>query len=238
MRDSSLVDATKYRSIVGGLRYLVNTRPDIAFAVGFVSRFLEQPREDHRAAVKRLIRYISGTLNHGVYYSRVEEGPCRLIGYSDSDHAGDIDDRRSTSGILYCLSGNPITWQSSKQKVVALSSCEAEYIAAATGACQGVWLARLLKDLVGSEPEAPVLKVDNKSAIDLSRNPVHHDRSKHIDTKFHYIRECVDGGKIVLEQISTDDQLADILTKSLGRVKFQELRDRIGVVSNKFLRQD
>jgi hypothetical protein len=116
---------------------------------------------------------------------------------------------------------------------VALSTCEAEYIAAGSGACQGVWLARLLKELVGSELRAPVLKVDNKSAIDLSKNPVHHDRSKHIEVKYHYIRECVEGGKIVLEQISTRDQLADIMTKPLGRVLFQELRDRVGIVNIK-----
>jgi hypothetical protein len=117
--------------------------------------------------------------------------------------------------------------------VVALSTCEAEYIAAGSGACQGVWLARLLKELVGSELRAPVLKVDNKSAIDLSKNPVHHDRSKHIEVKYHYIRECVEGGKIVLEQISTRDQLADIMTKPLGRVLFQELHDRVGIVDIK-----
>lgn len=135
--------------------------------------------------------------------------------------------------MLFNLGLSPITWQSSKQKVVALSSCGPKYIAAAAGACQGVWLARLLKDLIGSEPGAPVLKVDNKSAINLSKNPVHHDRSKHIDTKYHYIRECVDGGRIILEQIPTVDQLADILTKSFGRMKLQELCDRIGVVNVK-----
>jgi hypothetical protein len=131
------------------------------------------------------------------------------------------------------LGQSPITWQSNKQKVVALSSCEAEYIAAGSGACQGVWLARLLKELLGTESGAPVLKVDNKSAIDLSKNPVHHDRSKHIEVKYHFIRECVESGKIILEQISTKDQLADIMTKSLGRVLFQELRDRIGIVNIK-----
>jgi hypothetical protein len=161
-----------------------------------------------------------------------------LVGFSDSDHAGDIDDRRSTTGVLYYLGSSPVTWQSSKQKVVALSSCEAEYIAAANGACQGVWLARLLGDLIGAESGAPTLKVDNKSAIDLNKNPVHHDRTKHIDVKYHYTRERVDVGRIVLEQISTGDQLADVLTKSLAHVKFQELCERIGVINIKYLRQD
>ena len=162
-----------------------------------------------------------------------KKGDHQLIGYSDSDYAGDVDDRKSTSGMLYCLGASPITWSSGKQKVVALSSCEAEYIAAAYGACQGIWLARLLKDLLGGRPGAPILRVDNKSTIDLAKNPIHHDRSKHIETKYHFIRKSVEDGKIVLEKISTGDQLADIMTKSLARVKFQELRDRIGVVNIK-----
>jgi transposase InsO family protein len=238
--ESPLVNVTEYRSMVGSLRYLVNTRPDIAYAVGFVGRFLEEPHEDHRSAVKHILRYVAGTPDHGLFYRRKEgeSGNIRLVGFSDSDFAGDVDDRKSTTGVLYCLGDSPITWHSTKQKVVALSSCEAEYIAAGSGACQGVWLARLLKELTNSESVAPVLKVDNKSAIDLSKNPVHHDRSKHIEVKYHYIRECVEGGKIVLEQISTKDQLADIMTKSLGRVLFQELRDRVGVVNVKNQLQD
>jgi hypothetical protein len=181
------------------------------------------------------MRYVAGTVDYGLFYRSREKkgGQAQLIGFSDSDFAGDIDDRKSTTWVLFCLGDSPITWHSSKHKVVALSSCEAEYIAAGSGTCQGVWLARLLKELVDSGSEAPVLRVDNKSAIDLRKNPVHHDRSKHIEVKYHYIRECVEKGKIVLEQISTRDQLADIMTKSLGRVLFQELRDRIGIVNIK-----
>jgi hypothetical protein len=236
--ESPLVDAIEYRSLIGGLRYLMNTRPDITFAVNYLSRFLEKPKEDHRMAVKHLLRYVAGTLDYGVFYRRGEKGVHQLIGYSDSDYAGDIDDRKSTSGMLYCLGSCPITWSSGKQKVVSLSSCEAEYIAVAYGACQGVWLARLLKGLIGSKPGAPILRIDNKSAIDLAKNPVHHERSKHIETKYHYIRKSVEDGKICLEQVATGDQLADIMTKSLPHVKFQELRDRIGVVNIKFQRQD
>jgi hypothetical protein len=153
-----------------------------------------------------------------------------LTGYSDSDMAGDVDDRKSTSGILYFLDGNPVAWQSQKQRVVALSSCEAEYIAGAAAACQGVWLQRLLQDVVGTSVPPPELKMDNQSAIALSKNPVLHDRSKHIDTKFHYICECVDGGAVRLVFVSTQGQLADIMTKSLGKSKFQELRELIGVI--------
>jgi hypothetical protein len=232
-QESPLVDATEYRSLIGGLRYLMNTRPDITFAVNYLSRFLEKPKEDHCMAVKHLLRYVAGTLDDGVFYRREEKGVHQLIGYSDSDYAGDIDVRKSTSGMLYCLGSSPITWSSGKQKVVALSSCEAEYIATAYGACQGVWLAQLLKGLIGSKPGAPILRIDNKSAIDLAKNPVHHERSKHIETKYHYIKKSVEDGKISLEQVPTGDQLADIMTKSLARVKFLELRDQIGVVNIK-----
>jgi len=124
-----------------------------------------------------------------------------------------------------------VAWQSQKQKVVALSSCEAEYIAGAGAACQVVWLMRLLKEVTGNEPPAPHLKMDNMSAIALSKNPVLHDRSKHIDTKFHFIRECVDKGIILLEYANTQDQLADLMTKALGRARFCELREKIGVVN-------
>jgi hypothetical protein len=143
--------------------------------------------------------------------------------------AGDIDDRKSTSGILYFLGDSPVAWQSQKQRVVALSSCEAEYIAGAAAACQGVWLRRLLEDMVGTDVSPPQLKMDNQSAIALSKNPVLHDRSKHIDTRFHFLRVCVDEGAVRLAFVSTQGQLADVLTKALGRTKFQELRELIGV---------
>jgi hypothetical protein len=144
--------------------------------------------------------------------------------------AGDVDTRKSTTGVLFFLGDRPVSWQSQKQKVVALSSCEAGYIAATTAACQAVWLARLLVDLTGEEPRVATLLVDNKSAISLIKNPVFHDRSKHIDLRFHYIRECVENKKVHVEFTSTASHLADILTKTLGRVKFQEMRSKIGVI--------
>jgi hypothetical protein len=222
-------DATEYRSIVGTLRYLVHTRPDLAYSVGYVSRFMEAPTTEHLAAVKHILRYIAGTKSYGCRYSRAT-GQETLIGFSDSDMAGDVDTRKSTTGVLYFLGRNLISWQSQKQKVVALSSCEAEYIAATTAACQGVWLSRLLGELQNKAAEKITLKVDNKSAISLCKNPVFHDRSKHIDTRYHFIRECVEDGRVEVEFIGTEGQLTDILTKALGRVKFQELRAAIGVV--------
>lgn len=183
-------DATAYRSIVGSLRYLVHTRPDISYSVGYVSRFMEAPTTEHLAAVKHILRYIAGTLHYGCMYKRRTNEAAVLNGFSDSDMAGDVDTRKSTTGVLFFFGESLISWQSQKQKVVALSSCEAEYIAATTAACQGIWLARLLSDLTNEQPGSVLLKVDNKSAISLSKNPVFHDRSKHIDTRYHFIREC------------------------------------------------
>jgi hypothetical protein len=234
---ANLVDKSHYRSIIGGLRYLTHTRPDITFAVGFLSRFMERPASDHYAAVKHLLRYIAGTLDYGCAYTQGNGAP-QLTGYSDSDHAGDTDDRKSTSGTLFFLGGSPVSWQSQKQRVVAISSCEAEYVAATTAACQGIWLARLLGEMLNEEPLQPKLLVDNKSAISLAKNPVFHERSKHIDIRYHFIRECVEQGRVGIDYIRTNDQLADVLTKALGRLVFQGLRRRIGMSEIIRQRQD
>ena len=231
------VDSTLYRSIIGGLRYLVHTRPDISFAVGYLSRFMEAPASDHYAAVKRLLKYIAGTIDYGCAYVRGKGTP-ELTGYSDSDHAGDIDDRRSTMGVLFFLGGSPVSWQSQKQRVVAISSCEAEYMAATTAACQGIWLARLVGEMLNTNVKQPRLLVDNKSAISLAKNPVFHDRSKHIELRYHFIRECVEEGRIYIDYICTNDQLADTFTKPLGRIRFLELRGRIGMTEISRQRQD
>ena len=191
------VDATEFRSLIGCLCCLVNTRPDIAHAVGIVSRFMEAPSVQHWAAMKQILRYVSGTLEHGCCY-KAGTGELKLTEFSDSNLACDVDDRKSTSGVVFFLGDSIITWTSQKQNIVALSSCEAEYTAAAAAACQGVWLSRLIGDLMGKTPSKFRLLVDNKSAIALCKNPVFHDRSKHIDTRFHYIRECIDEGMITL----------------------------------------
>jgi hypothetical protein len=208
---------------------------------------MEDPREDHWAAVKRLLRYVQGTTELGIAFPKrggiqlsvFSEAPPKasedatLTVFSDADMAGDVDGRRSTSGVLVFLGSSPIAWQSLKQKMVALSTCEAEYVAAATAACQVVWLRRLLAELTGAQVQPPALKVDNQPAIALAKNPVLHDRSKHIDVKFHFLRDCVDGGQLVIEFVDTRRQLADILTKSLGRLRFQELRGMIGMIEVK-----
>jgi hypothetical protein len=230
-RDSTAeeVDVTLYRRIVGSLRYLIHTRTDLTYAVGYVSRFLERSTEEHLHAVKKILHYIVGTLQYDLRYGR-RTGTTRLVGYCDNDLAGDIDTRKSTTGALFFLSKSLVSWQSLKQQVIALSSCEAEYIAATTAATQAIWMARLLGELLGREPEVVELNVDSKSSLTLARNPVFHERSKHIDLRYHFIQNCLAEGTVNATYINTVDQLADILTKALGRVKFQELRARIGMI--------
>ncbi|XP_066375121.1 secreted RxLR effector protein 161-like [Miscanthus floridulus] len=138
------VDATLYRSIDGGLRYLVHTRPNIAFVVGYVSRFMEDPIEDYWAVVKRLLCYVKGMVDQGIVFPKTGESRLQLTVFSDVDMAGDVDGWWSTSGVLVFLGSAPISWLSLKQKIVALSTCKAEYVAAAVAACQAVWLRRLL----------------------------------------------------------------------------------------------
>jgi hypothetical protein len=200
----------------------------LAFSVGYVSRFMQQPTKEHEQAVKRILSYCAGTLDYGLFYP--SPGAARFIGYSDSDHAGDIDTSKSTSGMLFFLGKCLISWQSVKQQVVALSSCEAEYIAASSASTQALWLARLLGDLLGREADAVDLRVDSKSALALAKNSVFHECSKHIRVKYHFIRDCLEERSVKAYYISTKNQLADFLTKSLGRIKFQELRSRVGVV--------
>ncbi|CAA7400665.1 unnamed protein product [Spirodela intermedia] len=225
-----LVDATAYRSIVGSLRYLVNTRPDLAFVVGYVSHFLEESRKDHLTAVKQILHYVAETKSWGLRYERKKEEQVQLTGFNDSDFAGDVDARKSTTGVIFFLANSPITWQSMKQKVVAQSNYEAEYIVAANAACQGVWLARVLAEVHGSALSVLMLRVDNKSAIALIKNLVLHRHSKHIEVKYHLVRESVEKGQINVEFIKSEEQLGDVLTKSLGKVKFHEFRAKIGLV--------
>jgi hypothetical protein len=223
------VDATQYRRLVGSLRYLAHTRPDLAFSVGYISRFMQRQMMEHQQAVKRIIRYVAGTLDHDLYYPRCP-GEAHLVRYSDSDHVDDIDTSKSTSGILFFFGKCLISWQSVKQQVVALSSCEAEYIAASTASTQALWLVRLLGDLLGRDTGAVELRVDSKSALALSKNPVFHEWSKHIRVRYHFIRGCLEEGSFKACYINTKDQLEDLLTKPLGRIKFLDLCSRIGMV--------
>lgn len=152
-----------------------------------------------------------------------------MIGYSDSSHNVDPDDGRSTTGNIFYLNGNPITWCSQKQETVALSSCEAEFMASTETARQAVWLQELLGEIINKESDKVVIRIDNKSAIALTKNPVFHGRSKHIHSRYHLIRECVERYQVAVEHVAGSKQKADILTKALGRLKYKEMKDLIGI---------
>lgn len=226
--DGDLVDPTEYRRIVGSLRYLTHTRPDLSFAVGVVSRFMEKPTTKHLQAVKGILRYVKGTVDYGLVYLK-GKNEVKICGYSDSDLAMDVNDRRSTSGMAFYINESLVTWTSQKQHCVALSSCEAEFMAATMATCQAIWIRRLLAEITGHAVEPAILHVDNKSALDLMKNPVFHGRSKHIDTRFHFIRECVENGEVTVVFVSSKEQRADILTKSMAKMKHKEMRELIGV---------
>src|ERR1043165_3264020 len=188
---------------------------------------MENPSTENVSAVNQILRYVKGTIDLGCTYRKGKEGLV-LHGYSNSDMAGDVDDRKSTTVMVFYLGPNPISWNSQKQKVVARSSGEAEYIAAGTAACQAVWMRRLLADLTKREVQKVLLKIGNQAAISLCKNPVHHERTKHIDVQFQYILECIEKGMVKVQHVNTKDR-ADILTKSLEWQKFLEMRKKIKV---------
>ncbi|KAK2988354.1 hypothetical protein RJ640_001539 [Escallonia rubra] len=180
------IDRTLFKSLVGSLTYLTCTRPDILYAVGYISRYMENPTTNHFKVAKRILRYFKGTTDLGIFYPA--SGDMKLVGYSDSDWARDVDDRKSTTGFVFYFGEAAFTWTSKKQSIVTLSTCEAEYVAATSTVCHAIWLRSLLKELLNKSTQ---IYVDNKSPIALAKNPVFHDRSKHINTRYHFIRESI-----------------------------------------------
>lgn len=204
-----------YRQAVGSLMYAATvSRPDISYAVGEVSRFMDNPNQQHIGALKRILRYLNHSKTMVITYGSNELGD--LIGFTDADFARDIDTRRSTTGYVFMLGNGAITWKSKRQKTVALSTTEAEYMAACDGAREAVWLRQLMKD-VGYEQERPTtMNIDNQSAILLIKNPELHHRTKHIDVRLHFIRDLYEDSIISAEYIETGKQLADVFTKPLA----------------------
>ena len=220
------VDQSLYRSMIGSLLYLTASRPDLCYSVGVCARFQANPKESHLAAVKRIIKYVSGTIDFGIWYS-FDTNPS-LVGFCDADWAGNAEDRKSTSGGCFFLGNNLVSWFSKKQNSISLSTAEAEYIAAGSSCTQLIWMKQMLEDY-GVTQGVLTLYCDNTSAINISKNPVQHSRTKHIDIRHHFIRELVEEKIISLEHVSTEKQLADIFTKGLDHKRFEELRSEIGL---------
>ena len=226
--DEEPADEKQYQAAVGSLNYAaIASRPDLSTAVGKLSQFMKSPSAEHWSAVKRVLRYVKGTLNLGLRFAHSDS--FKLVGYSDSDWAGCIDSRKSTSGLVFRVGSSTVSWSSKKQSVVALSSTEAEYIALCSAAQETVWLRKLFADLDMTQVEPTTVYEDNQGAICLAKNPTNHSRTKHIDVKYHFTREMVESGVMKVDYVSTSDMVADTLTKALPRPSFEKHRLSMGV---------
>ena len=224
------IDSVFYKKLVGSMMYLTATRPDIMFAVSLISRYMSTPTELHLMAAKRILRYLQGTAGFGILYAK--GGNNELIGFTDSDYAGCLEDRKSTSGYVFMLSSGAVAWSSRKQPIVTLSTTEAEFVAAAACSCQAVWMKRIMQKLGYDGSKSTTIYCDNSSAIKLSKNPVMHGRSKHIDVRFHFLRELAREGIVHLKHCGTQEQIADVLTKPLKTESFQKFRNQLGVCNS------
>lgn len=219
--DGVPVDKGRYQRLVGRLIYLSHTRPDIAFAVSVVSQYMHAPTEEHMEAVYHILRYLKGTPGLGLFFGKDDDRKIKV--FTDADWAGSIQDRRSTTGYCTFVWGNLVTWRSKKQSVVARSSAEAEFRALSHGICEIMWLKLLLQELKIRFDSSMEVYCDNKAAIAIAHNPVHHDRTKHVEVDRHFIKEKIEEKIINLMYVPSSDQVADILTKGLLRPVFERL---------------
>ena len=221
-----------YRSAVGSLMYLMtSTRHDLASAIGILSRFLNNPGRQHWEGVKRVFRYLKGTTNLGLKFVRAggPQSEVQLEGYTDSDWGGCLDSRKSTGAYLFKLGGAAVSWASRRQTSVALSSCEAEYMAACMASKEAVWQRSFLEEL-GEPRTGPVeIKSDSESALNLMKNPVFHSKTKHIGIQYHFTRELVGKGDVSFVFCRTAFMVADSLTKAVPREKVEFCRDQMGL---------
>jgi hypothetical protein len=221
------VDPTYYRSIVRSLIQLEHTRFDIGFAVGIVSRFMARPQVPHLQAARRILRYIKGTWQYGVLYRRNNHPT--LTGFIDSDWAGDIEQARSTTGLVFCLGDSPITWLSKRQSSTVLSSTEAEYMAMSNACRESTWLEMLATDLGLTVQQPITLHCDNEASMKMVLNPQITPRNKHIAAHDHYSRDKVGNGDIQLSYVPTTEQLADLFTKPLGKGLFEKFKRQLNL---------
>ncbi|GJR17289.1 hypothetical protein Tco_0965816 [Tanacetum coccineum] len=205
------VDQSDYRSKIGSLMYLTSSRPDLVQAVCYCARYQARPTQKHLKEVKRIFKYLKGTINMGLWYPK--DSGFELTAFSDADHAGCIDTRKSTSGGIQFLGDKLVSWMSKKQNCTAMSSAEAEYVALSASCAQVMWMRTQLQDYGFNYNKIP-LYCDSQSAIAISCNPVQHSRTKHIHTRYHFIKEQVENGIIELYFVRTE-YLSDMFTKAL-----------------------
>ncbi|GJY88129.1 putative ribonuclease H-like domain-containing protein [Tanacetum coccineum] len=226
--DADDVDEHLYRSMIGSLMYLTASRPDIMFAVCACARFQVSPKTSHLLAVKRIFRYLKGKPSLGLWYSK--DSPLELVAYTDSDYAGATLDRKSTTGGCQFLGNRLISWQCKKQTVVATSTTEAEYVAAANCCGQVLWIQNQLLDY-GYNFMSTIIYIDNTSTICIIENPVQHSKTKHIEIRHHFIRDCNTKKLIQMAKIDTQLNVADLLTKGFDAGRFQYLVSSIGMLN-------
>jgi hypothetical protein len=208
---------------------MLGTRPDLAYAVGVLGQHAATPGEEHQRALDRVFWYLQATKDwHLVFQQGTPEG-LSLTGFMDADWANELSDRSSTSGYTYKLAGGAISWSSKKQSSIALSSTEAEYIAGAHAAKEAIWLRRLLSKLGLPDHDPTTLRMDNQSAIAIAKNPQFHDRTKHIEVRYHFLRHKIEEEEIELDYVPTNEQVANILTKGLNREKHTRFSKEMGL---------
>jgi len=230
-QEQSGMSRVPYASAIGSLMYaMVCTRPDIAHAVGAVSRYMSNPGKQHWEAVKWILRYLKGTVDTALCFSGSKRSGQELQGYVDADLAGDVDSRKSTTGYVFTLNGTAVSWGSKLQKIVALSTTEAEYVAVTEASKEMIWVQGFLEEL-GQRCEKGALHSDSQSAIFLAKNPAFHSRTKHIELRYHFIRSLLDSGQLTLEKIQGVRNPADMLTKTVTVEKLRLCSTSVGLLA-------